>query len=155
MKNIDLIREVTLAAADRWPTVLAGLHIDVPDSPRRHAPCPACGGSDRFRFDDGGRGSFICNQCGAGDGLDLIKRVNNCDTTEAAQLAADVLGIDYRTVKQDEATASQKREQMKAESQQREQERQRRKLAEIEQRRGLFVSHWQGLAETAFEGESE
>ena len=155
MKNIDLIREVTLAAADRWPTVLAGLHIDVPDSPRRHAPCPACGGSDRFRFDDGGRGSFICNQCGAGDGLDLIKRVNNCDTTEAAQLAADVLGIDYRAVKQDEATASQKREQMKAESQQREQERQRRKLAEIEQRRGLFVSHWQGLAETAFEGESE
>ncbi|HCI6021419.1 TPA: DUF927 domain-containing protein [Klebsiella quasipneumoniae subsp. quasipneumoniae] len=155
MKNIDLIREVTLAAADRWPTVLAGLHIDVPDSPRRHAPCPACGGSDRFRFDDGGRGSFICNQCGAGDGLDLIKRVNNCDTTEAAQLAADVLGIDYRTVKQDEATASQKREQMKAESQQREQERQRRKLAEIEQRRGLFVSHWQGLAETASEGESE
>ncbi|EPE4432065.1 DUF927 domain-containing protein [Klebsiella pneumoniae] len=155
MKNIDLIREVTLAAADRWPTVLAGLHIDVPDLPRRHAPCPACGGSDRFRFDDGGRGSFICNQCGAGDGLDLIKRVNNCDTTEAAQLAADVLGIDYRTVKQDEATASQKREQMKAESQQREQERQRRKLAEIEQRRGLFVSHWQGLAETAFEGESE
>ncbi|HGT3158718.1 TPA: DUF927 domain-containing protein [Klebsiella pneumoniae] len=155
MKNIDLIREVTLAAADRWPTVLAGLHIDVPDSPRRHAPCPACGGSDRFRFDDGGRGSFICNQCGAGDGLDLIKRVNNCDTTEAAQLAADLLGIDYRTVKQDEATASQKREQMKAESQQREQERQRRKLAEIEQRRGLFVSHWQGLAETAFEGESE
>lgn len=155
MKNIDLIREVTLAAADRWPTVLAGLHIDVPDSPRRHAPCPACGGSDRFRFDDGGRGSFICNQCGAGDGLDLIKRVNNCDTTEAAQLAADVLGIDYRTVKQDEATASQKREQMKAESQQREQERQRRKLAEIEQRRGIFVSHWQGLAETAFEGESE
>ncbi|HDX9081204.1 DUF927 domain-containing protein [Klebsiella pasteurii] len=155
MKNIDLIREVTQAAADRWPTVLAGLHIDVPDSPRRHAPCPACGGSDRFRFDDGGRGSFICNQCGAGDGLDLIKRVNNCDTTEAAQLAADVLGIDYRTVKQDEAIASQKREQMKAESQQREQERQRRKSAEIEQRRGLFVSHWQGLAEAAFEGESE
>ncbi|HIE8643122.1 DUF927 domain-containing protein [Klebsiella variicola] len=155
MKNIDLIRQVTQAAAERWPTVLAGLHIDVPDSPRRHAPCPACGGSDRFRFDDGGRGSFICNQCGAGDGLDLIKRVNNCDTTEAARMAADVLGIDYRTVKQDEATASQKLEQMKAESQQREQERQRRELAEIEQRRGLFVSHWHGLAETAFEGESE
>lgn len=155
MKNIDLIREVTHAATDRWPAVLAGLHIDVPDSPRRHGPCPACGGSDRFRFDDGGRGSFICNQCGAGDGLDLIRKVNNCDTTEAARLAADVLGIDYRTVKQDEETASQKREQMKAECQHREQERQRRKLAEIEQRRGLFVSHWQGLVETAFEGESE
>ncbi|HHG0703066.1 TPA: DUF927 domain-containing protein [Klebsiella pneumoniae] len=155
MRNIDLIREVTHAAADRWPSVLAGLHIDVPDSPRRHGPCPACGGSDRFRFDDGGRGCFICNQCGAGDGLDLIRKVNKCDTVEAARLAAGVLGIDYRAAKQDETTASQKREQMKAESQQREQERQRRKLAEIEQRRGLFVSHWQGLAETAFEGESE
>ena len=76
MRNIDLIREVTHAAAGRWPSVLAGLHINVPDSPRRHGPCPSCGGSDRFRFDDGGRGSFICNQCGAGDGLDLIRKVN-------------------------------------------------------------------------------
>ncbi|MDI5829610.1 hypothetical protein MJN51_36035, partial [Salmonella enterica subsp. enterica serovar Kentucky] len=45
------------------------IEVNVPDSPRRHAPCPACGGKDRFRFDDNGRGSFICNQCGAGDGL--------------------------------------------------------------------------------------
>ena len=96
MRNIDLIREVTTAAAGNWPYVLAGLSINVPDSSRRHAPCPACGGTDRFRFDDNGRGSFICNQCGAGDGLDLIKRVNNCDTTGAARRAADVLGIDYR-----------------------------------------------------------
>jgi putative DNA primase/helicase len=107
MRNIDLIREVTSAAAGRWPYVLAGLSIDVPDSSRRHAPCPACGGKDRFRFDDNGRGSFICNQCGAGDGLDLIKKVNNCDTTEAAQLAADVLGIDYRAAETDPTAASQ------------------------------------------------
>jgi phage/plasmid primase-like uncharacterized protein len=64
------------------------------------------GGTDRFRFDDNGRGSFIC---GAGDGLDLIKKVNNCDTTEAAQLAADVLGIDYRAAQTDPAAASQRR----------------------------------------------
>jgi hypothetical protein len=38
MRNIDLIREVTSAAAGRWPYVLAGLSIDVPDSSRRHAP---------------------------------------------------------------------------------------------------------------------
>lgn len=54
MRNIDLIREVTTAAAGNWPYVLAGLSIDVPDSSRRHAPCPACGGTDRFRFDDNG-----------------------------------------------------------------------------------------------------
>lgn len=114
MRNIDLIREVTSAAAGRWPYVLAGLSIDVPDSSRRHSPCPACGGKDRFRFDDNGRGSFICNQCGAGDGLDLIKRVNNCDTTEAAQLAADVLGIDYRAAQTDPVAASHRREQLEA-----------------------------------------
>ncbi len=38
MRNIDLIREVTAAAAGNWPYVLAGLSIDVPDSSRRHAP---------------------------------------------------------------------------------------------------------------------
>jgi putative DNA primase/helicase len=35
--------------------------------------------------------------------------VNNCDTTEAAQLAADVLGIDYRAEQTDPAAASQRR----------------------------------------------
>ena len=127
MRNIDLIREVTSAAANNWPHVLAGLNIDVPDSPHRHAGCPACGGTDRFRFDDNGRGAHICNQCGAGDGLDLIKKVNNCDTTEAAKLAAGVLGIDSRTEEQDEAKASQRRKQLEAESQRREQERQQRR----------------------------
>ena len=29
MRNIDLIREVTTAAAGNWPYVLAGLSIDV------------------------------------------------------------------------------------------------------------------------------
>jgi putative DNA primase/helicase len=33
--------------------------------------------------------------------------VNNCDTTEAAQLAADVLGIDYRAA-QNQTTPSQR-----------------------------------------------
>ena len=37
MRNIDIIREVTSAAAGKWPNVLAGLSIDVPDSSRRHA----------------------------------------------------------------------------------------------------------------------
>jgi formate-dependent nitrite reductase membrane component NrfD len=31
MRNIDLIREVTAAAAGNWPYVLAGLSINVPD----------------------------------------------------------------------------------------------------------------------------
>ncbi|MCS7490297.1 DUF927 domain-containing protein [Raoultella planticola] len=155
MKNIDLIREVTHAATDRWPTVLAGLHIDVPDSPRRHGPCPACGGSDRFRFDDGGRGSFICNQCGAGDGLDLIRKVNKCDTTEAARLAADVLGIDYRAAVQDESIARQRREHLESEHTQLEQERLQRAAGEAQQRRATFSRLYDEKRQNANQGESE
>lgn len=155
MRNIDLIREVTSAAAGRWPYVLAELSIDVPDSSRRHSPCPACGGKDRFRFDDNGRGSFICNQCGAGDGLDLIKRVNNCDTTEAAQLAADVLGIDYRAAQTDPAAASHRREQLEADRQQREQERQKQAAEDAEQRRATFAHLYAGMRQSATQGESD
>lgn len=155
MRNIDLIREVTHAAAGRWPSVLEGLHINVPDSPRRHGPCPSCGGSDRFRFDDGGRGSFICNQCGAGDGLDLIRKVNKCDTSEAARLAADVLGIDYRAAVQDEATASQRREQLEAERTQLEQERQQRAAVDVQQRRATFSHLYDEKRQSATQGESE
>lgn len=155
MRNIDLIREVTAAADGNWPYVLAGLSIDVPDSSRRHTPCPACGGTDRFRFDDNGRGSFICNQCGAGDGLDLIKKVNNCDTTEAAQLAADVLGIDYRAAQTDPAAASQRREQLEADLQQREQERQQQAAEDAEQRRATFARLYAGMRQSVMQGESE
>ncbi len=155
MRNIDLIREVTTAAAGNWPYVLAGLSIDVPDSSRRHAPCPACGGTDRFRFDDNGRGSFICNQCGAGDGLDLIKKVNNCDTTEAAQLAADVLGIDYRAAQTDPAAASQRREQLEADRQKREQERQQQAAEDAEQRRATFARLYAGMRQSVTQGVSD
>ncbi|KMI11936.1 TOPRIM and DUF927 domain-containing protein [Klebsiella variicola] len=155
MRNIDLIREVTSAAAGRWPYVLAGLSIDVPDSSRRHAPCPACGGKDRFRFDDNGRGSFICNQCGAGDGLDLIKKVNNCDTTEAAQLAADVLGIDYRAAEPAPDAASQRQRQLAADRQQREQERQKQAAEDAEQRRATFARLYTGMRLRSIQGESE
>ncbi|TBM15627.1 DUF927 domain-containing protein [Hafnia paralvei] len=108
MRNIDLIREVTAAATNRWPEILDFIGVNIPASPRTHTACPACGGKDRFRFDDNGRGSHFCNQCGAGDGLDLIAKVRCCDITTAAQLAADALGIDYRTAKMQEVTSQRK-----------------------------------------------
>lgn len=155
MRNIDLIREVTHAAAGHWPTVLAGLHIDVPASPRKHTACPACGGKDRFRFDDNGRGNFICNQCGAGDGLDLIRNVSKCDTTEAARLAADVLGIDYREAEQDEETASRRWAHMEFERLQQELDRQKKVATELELRRAKFSTKYHDLAQQVATGESE
>lgn len=153
MKNIELIREVTQAAAGRWPDVLAGLNISVPDSPRKHAPCPVCGGKDRFRFDDGGRGSFICNQCGAGDGLDLIQKVHNCNATEAAVMVADVLSIDYRVAEHDD-TASQRNDQREAERRRREQERRQQDAAEAEKRRASFSAKYQALVAKSTPGQS-
>ncbi len=155
MRNIDLIREVTTSAAGRWPDVLSLAGITVPGSPRQHSECPACGGTDRFRFDDGGRGSHFCNQCGAGDGLDLVAKVNHCDTTEAARLVADVLGIDYRTAETAPKATSQDKAVMEAERQHREQERKQQATAEQEQKRQQFNRRYTALYNSATLGESE
>lgn len=42
----------------------------------RQGPCPICGGKDRFRFDDKEqRGTWFCNNCGAGDGYSLYMQM--------------------------------------------------------------------------------
>lgn len=84
-------------AQGRWHNlILPALGIDVPGNPRKHGPCPFCGGRDRFRFDDrDGLGSWFCNQCDpqAGDGFALAMKVRRCTFPEALQLVADILGI--------------------------------------------------------------
>ncbi|MCI1680463.1 MAG: DUF927 domain-containing protein [Ewingella americana] len=155
MRNIELIREVTAAAAGRWPDVLSLAGITVPQSPRQHSSCPSCGGSDRFRFDDQGRGSHFCNQCGAGDGLDLVKKVNHCDTTEAAQIVADVLGIDYRTAEYAHKPTNQNTIHTDAEHQEREQERRQQEAIEQTQKRQRFNQRYTALYSAAKTGESE
>ena len=63
------------AAAGKWHGILSRMGVDDSYLRNRHGPCPMCGGKDRFRFDDkDGRGTWICNQCGAGDGIDLAVR---------------------------------------------------------------------------------
>ncbi|MCN6667948.1 DNA primase, partial [Escherichia coli] len=50
-------------------------------------------GSDRFRFDDReGRGTWYCNQCGAGDGLKLVEKVFGVSPSDAATKVAAVTG---------------------------------------------------------------
>lgn len=62
-----------MATNGRWRTTLESYGCKLPASKGKHGPCPVCGGKDRFRFDDkDNRGTFICNQCGAGDGLQLL-----------------------------------------------------------------------------------
>ena len=60
------------AAIGRWKGILVALGVDESYLRNRHGPCPMCGGKDRFRFDDkDGRGTWFCNNCGAGNGMDL------------------------------------------------------------------------------------
>jgi len=75
-----------------WPSVLAQLGIsDEFLRPKKSGPCPACGGRDRYTFDNRHlRGDFICRRCGAGDGFTLLERVHRWTYTEARRQVLEV-----------------------------------------------------------------
>lgn len=77
------VTDTVKQACGHWPRILPALGVKVIKN--RHQACPVCGGSDRFRFDDKeGRGTWFCNQCGAGDGLKLVEKVFGVSAAEAA-----------------------------------------------------------------------
>lgn len=80
-------------AKGKWQGVLPALGISRDFLTGKHGPCPMCEGRDRFRFDDkNGRGTWFCNQCGAGDGIELVKRTLSLDFRAAAQEIEKHLG---------------------------------------------------------------
>ena len=86
------INEITTQAVGKWDYIFQSLGIEVGNG--KHCPCPVCGGKDRFRFDNqNGRGTYICNQCGSGDGLELIKNYYHCDAKEASSKVAECLNL--------------------------------------------------------------
>lgn len=88
--NMNVTETVKLACG-HWSHILPALGVKVIKN--RHQACPVCGGSDRFRFDDKeGRGTWFCNQCGAGDGLKLIEKVFGVSASEAAGKVNAVTG---------------------------------------------------------------
>lgn len=85
------VTETVRQACGHWPRILPALGVKVIKN--RHQACPVCGGYDRFRFDDKeGRGTWLCNQCGAGDGLKLVEKVFGVNPSEAAQKVNAVTG---------------------------------------------------------------
>jgi len=92
----NCVTETISASRHRWEEILFQLGIDLPRL-NKHGPCPCCGGKDRFRFDDkDGRGTWFCNQCGNGDGLDLIVKVKKCNPLQATKLISE-LSLRHRT----------------------------------------------------------
>lgn len=80
-------------ARNRWPDLLVYLGIERHYLTGKHAPCPACGGKDRFRFDDkDGRGTYFCSHCGSGDGFALLGLVKGWSFKQAATEVEQIVG---------------------------------------------------------------
>ncbi|MBL0644425.1 DUF927 domain-containing protein [Aeromonas veronii] len=123
------VSDVVAAAAGHWPDVLAGLGIDIPRR-GKHGPCPVCGGKDRFRLDDKtGRGTWICNQCGNGDGLDLVGKVTGRQPKEAAELIAPLVGLSDSGLDHAAREQLHQQQQARAEQEHKQAEQQRSKAA--------------------------
>lgn len=81
------------AARGKWHSVLAALGIDQAFLRNRHGPCPMCGGVDRFRFDDkNGDGTWYCNGCGSGRGIELVMRLRGVEYKQACTDVDAVVG---------------------------------------------------------------
>lgn len=80
-------------ARGRWSGILPTLGIGKSFLTGKHGPCPLCGGKDRWRWDKKeGRGTWICSQCGAGDGIALVMIKNGWDFREAAKQIEAIIG---------------------------------------------------------------
>lgn len=86
-------RKTADAARGKWRGILLALGIDGDFLTGKHGPCPMCGGSDRFRWDNqNGNGGYICGQCGAGNGFNLLMGVNGWDFPTAAARVDEIVG---------------------------------------------------------------
>ncbi len=100
-------------AQGRWRGILPSLGIAAEFLTGKHTPCPFCGGKDRFRFmDTEGRGTWICNQCGSGDGAELVKRRLGCDFKSAAVQIEALIGSEPLAAKKPERSEASKRDAM-------------------------------------------
>lgn len=88
-----MARKTLDAARGKWRGILLTLGIDEKYLHNRHGPCPLCGGTDRYRWDNSnGAGSYVCGQCGAGTGMQLLQKLKDWDFATAAREVDKVLG---------------------------------------------------------------
>lgn len=87
--------QVRDTALGRWKDLIfPAFAVTVPVTKNKHGPCPICGGTDRFRCDDKqGKGTWICNQCGAGDGFELLVKARGLNHAEVLKEVGSLLGL--------------------------------------------------------------
>lgn len=113
------------AARGRWPEILQAHGIDSKFLRNEHGPCPMCGGTRPFRFDDKLNGNWICTHCGSGDGFVLLQKFHGWDFPKAATTVDAYLG---NTFTPDPAKAEEARKQK----------------AEEDKKRRYMVDLWKG-----------
>ncbi|MBK5958094.1 helicase [Rhodoplanes elegans] len=85
--------KTALAATGKWRGILLSFGVPERALSGKHGPCPICGGTDRFRYDDKDRrGTWICGQCGAGDGMKLAIEFTGKPFSEVAARIDEMLG---------------------------------------------------------------
>lgn len=86
---------VIASASGRWPEILIAQGISEQFLSGKHSACPICrSGTDRFRFDNkNGEGTYFCNQCGSGDGFNLISKYLRISNREAFIRVAQYLNL--------------------------------------------------------------
>jgi putative DNA primase/helicase len=94
------------AARGRWVGILSHFGLTESQLSGKHCPCPVCHGKDRWRFDNkDGSGSYFCNGCGAGYGIDLIQKVTGLPFKDAAKAVDQLIGkVDPEPVRQEKSS---------------------------------------------------
>lgn len=94
----SLLEQVKQQAEGNWLQIHKALGIPSAYlNPRKHSPCPSCGGRDRCRYTNWqNKGGFICNQCApsGGSGFDLLMIANKWDFRQTLKAIANHLHID-------------------------------------------------------------
>ena len=108
-------------------TIFPAAGITFSKPAHQHQSCPMCAGNDRFRCDDKrGEGTWICSQCGAGNGFMLVQQYTGLDVYETNKLIAGAIGLDTTSEVTDEQRAQWQSQQVEREAVEKAEKRQAR-----------------------------
>lgn len=94
MRGMDAHAIHTALGPDGWRHVLLQAGLSERQLSKKNGPCPICGGTDRYHFDNKhGRGDYFCRHCGANDGFRLLMGINGIDFAEARRLVMRIAGL--------------------------------------------------------------
>ncbi|WP_185156648.1 primase-helicase zinc-binding domain-containing protein [Psychrobacter sp. MES7-P7E] len=123
--DFDAIRAA--AIGNYVSTIFPAAGISFSKAAHQHQACPMCGGSNRFRCDDKrGEGTWICSQCGAGNGFMLVQQYTGLDVYETNKLIAGAIGLDTTSEVTDEQRAQWQSQQVEREAVEKAEKRQAR-----------------------------